>query len=123
MNVDDTEGSVYTIAFEGNRFLMIWNPKRNGWEMPGGHIKKGESPPEGAVREFKEETGYMIKLVEVRDLGHCFVCSATLGKNLKIEHEMESRLFDHLPDQLSFDRAEYEDTVPWAKNTVSKQCD
>ncbi len=123
MNADDTDGSVYTVAFEGDRFLMVWNPKRNGWEMPGGHIKKGETPSEGAVREFEEETGFTIRLVEIRDLGHCFVCSAILGKNPKADHEMESRLFDRLPERLSFDRTEYEDTVPWARDTIPKPCD
>lgn len=123
MNADDTDGSVYTVAFEGDRFLMVWNPKRNGWEMPGGHIKKGETPSEGAVREFEEETGYTIRLVETRDLGHCYVCSAILEKNTKADHEMESRLFDRLPDRLSFDRTEYEDTVPWARGTIPKPCD
>lgn len=119
MNNDDTEDSVYTVAFDGDRFLMVWNPKRGGWEMPGGHIKKNEAPAEGALREFEEEAGYSAKIVAVRDLGHCHVCSAILGKDLKKGHEMKTRLFDRLPDLLSFDRAEYEDTIPWAANTLS----
>lgn len=120
MNDDDTDDSVYTIAFDGDRFLMIWNPKRGGWEMPGGHIKKNETPVEGALREFEEEAGYSAEIVAVRDMGHCYVCSARLGVALKMGCEMRSDLFDCLPDPLSFDRAEYEDTIPWAASTLSK---
>lgn len=28
------------------------------WVLPGGHLEPGETPQEGAVREFAEETGY-----------------------------------------------------------------
>jgi 8-oxo-dGTP diphosphatase len=28
------------------------------WVMPGGHLEPGETPEEGAVREFQEETDY-----------------------------------------------------------------
>ena len=30
------------------------------WSVPGGHLEKGESPQNGAIREFWEETGYQI---------------------------------------------------------------
>jgi 8-oxo-dGTP diphosphatase len=36
--------TIYTIAFKGNEFLMVYNRKRNGWEMPGGKIEPGEAP-------------------------------------------------------------------------------
>src|SRR6266508_2460196 len=29
-----------------------------GWELPSGHIEKGEDPIETATREFREETGW-----------------------------------------------------------------
>ena len=31
----DTDDTIYTIAFKDGLFLMVWNPKRKGWEMPG----------------------------------------------------------------------------------------
>jgi hypothetical protein len=32
--------------------------------------------------------------------------------------EMESRFFDSIPDELSFDRAEYETVIPWARSEI-----
>lgn len=112
--------TAYAIAFEGDRFLMVWHSKRNGWEMPGGHVEDGESSEQAAAREFIEEAGYEIEIVATRDIGYCDVCAAILGKKVKDDCEMKSKLFDTIPDQLSFEREEYEDTVPWAKQLVQK---
>ncbi len=118
MNPDDTSRSVYAVAFKDGRFLMVYNPKRKGWEMPGGHIRVGESVEDAAVREFKEESGYDVEIVKIRFLGHCYVCAARLGERTSCDAEMETRMFDTLPDELAFDRAEYDDTVPWSKSEI-----
>lgn len=110
--------TVYAVAFSGDRFLMVWHPKRNGWEMPGGHVEEGETVEEAAAREFMEEAGYDIRIVGVRDLGYCDVCAAVLGDRVSDDCEMRSELFSELPDILSFDRKEYEDTVPWAERLI-----
>ncbi len=34
------------------------------WEFPGGRIEEGESPEEAIVREFKEETGFSVEIVQ-----------------------------------------------------------
>ena len=49
--------TVYGIALREEKFLMVYNPKRSGWEMPGGKVEEGESFEEGVIREFKEESG------------------------------------------------------------------
>ena len=110
--------TAYAVAFEGDQFLMVWHKRRNGWEMPGGHVEAGETSAEAAKREFMEEAGYEIEIIETRDIGYCDVCSARLGKKVTDDCEMESRLFSELPDQLSFEREEYLDTVPWAKRSL-----
>ena len=110
--------TAYAIAFEGDRFLMVWNEKRNGWEMPGGHVEEGETSEQAAKREFLEESGYAIEVVAVRDIGYCDVCAAILGERITEDCEMESQLFSEIPETLSFDRAEYEDTVSWAYRSV-----
>lgn len=39
------------------RFLLVHRMDRDEWETPGGHIKDGELPIEGAMREAFEEIG------------------------------------------------------------------
>ena len=104
--------TAYAVAFSGDRFLMVWHMRRNGWEMPGGHVEEGETSAQAAAREFE------IEVLETRDIGYCDVCAAVLGEKVRDDCEMESRLFSEIPDQLSFDREEYEDTVPWARSVV-----
>lgn len=115
----DTNDTVYTVAFCGDRFLMVWNPRRKGWEMPGGHVQVGESRLDAARREFREEAGYEVEIREVRDLGYCRVFAAYLGARLPTVCEMEAQLFDTLPAPLFFDRAEYEDVIPWARDALA----
>ena len=55
--------TAYCIAFCGDRFLMVYNPKRNGWEMPGGKVEEGECDIEAARREFREECGMDVDIV------------------------------------------------------------
>lgn len=110
--------TAYAVAFSGDRFLMVWHSRRNGWEMPGGHVEEGETSAQAAAREFLEEAGYEVEILETRDIGYCDVCAAVLGRKVRDDCEMESRLFSELPEQLSFDREEYLDTVPWAKSVV-----
>lgn len=110
--------TAYAIAFEGDEFLMVWHTRRGGWEMPGGHVEEGESSEEAAAREFIEEAGYEIEIVATQDIGYCDVCAAVLGKRVREDCEMESALFRDIPGRLSFERGEYEHTVPWARSQV-----
>ena len=46
----------------GDRILLqlrLWPP---GWELPGGHCAEGETPPETAMREAREETGLEVSM-------------------------------------------------------------
>lgn len=110
--------TAYAIAFRGDEFLMVWHTRRNGWEMPGGHVEPGEASEQAAAREYVEESGHSVEIVATRDIGYCDVCAAILGPKVREDCEMESRLFSELPDQLSFDREEYLFTVPWAREAV-----
>ncbi|MGI6009676.1 MAG: NUDIX hydrolase [Methanomethylophilus sp.] len=115
----DTNVTAYAVAFCRKGFLMVRNPKRGGWEMPGGHVRAGETPAEGAAREFFEESGFRIRVFETRDLGHCYVCSAVIADEpVDGNHEMEHAFFTELPEELSFAREEYLDTIPWALKSL-----
>ena len=82
--------TAYAVAFSGDRFLMVWHKRRNGWEMPGGHVEEGETSAQAASREFVEESGYEIEVLETRDIGYCDVCAAVLGRKVRDDCEMES---------------------------------
>ena len=113
--------TAYAVAFSGGRFLMVYNERRGGWEMPGGHVEEGETSAQAAAREFEEESGYRIEILEVRDIGSCDVCAAVVAGKTGGPCEMRSEFFTELPSPLSFGREEYEDTVPWARSVVESK--
>ena len=113
--------TVYAVAFDKGRFLMVYNERRGGWEMPGGHVEEGETSAQAAAREFEEESGYRIEVLEVRDIGSCDVCAAVIAGKTGGPCEMRSEFFTELPSPLSFGREEYEDTVPWARSVAESK--
>ncbi|MEV7596700.1 NUDIX hydrolase [Kitasatospora sp. NPDC089797] len=42
---------------EDDRVLLVKPTYKPGWEIPGGYLRAGETPSEGAAREVKEELG------------------------------------------------------------------
>lgn len=58
---------------EGKTLMLKRGKKKNDplhgkWIVPGGHLEPGESPLECAIREFKEETGLVLKQVNLRGI-------------------------------------------------------
>lgn len=51
-----------------NNFVMQHNTKKNGWDIPGGHCDKGESPKEAFIRETYEETNAVILPEECHEI-------------------------------------------------------
>jgi len=111
--------TVYTIAFSGSEFLMVYNPRRKGWEMPGGRMEEGESAKDAAAREYLEESGYRINIVAIRGANGCHVCAAALGDKVD-DGEFGSKLFTVLPDELAFERSEYEGVLEWARSVTER---
>ncbi len=54
-----TVGAVCALEHEG-RVLMLSQPHRAGWSLPGGLLDHGETPAEAVAREVLEETGLRI---------------------------------------------------------------
>lgn len=46
------------ILIREQKMLLIQHRYLKEWFQPGGHIDAGESPPDGAIREVLEETGW-----------------------------------------------------------------
>ena len=56
------EGEPLTPMGQGGRILFVEHPQR-GWEIPGGHLEEHEQPEDALLRELKEETGMIGRLV------------------------------------------------------------
>jgi 8-oxo-dGTP pyrophosphatase MutT (NUDIX family) len=105
------------VVVDGGRVLVLRRPSRDEVRLPKGHIKKGESPQQTALREVTEESGYA-DLEVLSDLGHQVVefdyqgthvvrdeyyFSMRLRSSRQMEREEKERQF--LPDWLDWDEA------------------
>lgn len=51
-----TAGAVCVLEHDGE-VLVLWQPHRLGWSLPGGLLERGEAPGEAVRREVAEEIG------------------------------------------------------------------
>jgi 8-oxo-dGTP pyrophosphatase MutT (NUDIX family) len=51
------------LVVEGSRILLISTQEGRRWQLPKGHIEKGETPEQAALREVREETGVTGRVV------------------------------------------------------------
>lgn len=47
------------VARQGAKTLLVYNPRREEWELPAGNIHADETPEAAARRELHEESGQM----------------------------------------------------------------
>jgi 8-oxo-dGTP pyrophosphatase MutT (NUDIX family) len=57
------------VVVDGDRVLILLRPSRDEVRLPKGHIERGESARQAALREVTEESGYA-DLDVIADLGH-----------------------------------------------------
>lgn len=56
-----TVGAVCVIDHDGH-YLVLRQPHRPGWSLPGGLLDRGESAAEAVTREVREETGLHVEV-------------------------------------------------------------
>lgn len=56
---------VVAVIRDGEKILMVERRDGNGWGLPGGHIKLGETAEDAARREVKEETGLDFEILKI----------------------------------------------------------
>ena len=100
---------VVCVARYKDKFVFSYNKKRNGWEIPGGHIEEGENWQEAAKREMYEETGATkVKLIPIsvyKISSYALLCYCEIleMEDLPDEYEMDKIMFsDTLPDNLTY---------------------
>ena len=64
--------SVYGILLEGERILLQRHPLINKFCLPGGGVELGETISDSLKREFWEETGIKVKIMNLIDVSQDF---------------------------------------------------
>jgi 8-oxo-dGTP diphosphatase len=114
------EPFAYVIAFRGDRFIMVRHKDRK-WEMPGGRLESHETHEQAAEREFIEETGRALEIVNCIDIDGGKVCFGFAGPRIrdKLSEEIaEVRELQELPSELSFPLVEYETLLAKARSIM-----
>ena len=92
-DTDDIGGVLY---YWYDKVLLCLGSRSGKWNVPKGHIMKGETPLEGSVREFTEETQIVLNGIPElantydKDDGGKFYLYVLKGKNkfrARIDHE------------------------------------
>lgn len=91
------------------KYVFSYNKKRQGWEIPGGHIEQGESWQEAARREMYEETGATkikltpISVYKITTFALLCFCEILEMTELPKEYEIDKILFSNdLPEKLTY---------------------
>jgi 8-oxo-dGTP diphosphatase len=119
--------AVIAARYQG-KWLLVRHRERATFELPGGHIERGETPDEAAARELREESGadrfslehvcdYGVERDGAHTYGALFFAEIERMGALPPEFEMEERrLFDALPPGMTYPEIQpalYERALQW----------
>lgn len=96
---------VKIIILNKNRILLIKNSYRDGWTLPGGGVKRGETPVQTAAREVKEEVGLIVR--NLKKIGSIVLDSENSGNVSVYGCEIGSESFKI--DNLEVEQADWVD--------------
>ena len=94
-----------------DRVLVLLRPSRDEIRLPKGHVKRGESASEAALREVREESGYD-DLDILADLGHQTVEFTYLGNHV-IRDERYYLMRLRSMEQVDRESGEHQFTPVW----------
>lgn len=110
----DLSVHIYGIAIENEKILI--SPQYDGYDFPGGTAEKGESHIQTLIREFKEETGYLVEPIKLLNVYTSFFHHQKRNKDYQsyliyylvkiVDGEISSEGFDE-------DEKEYAETAKW----------
>ncbi|MBS4537809.1 NUDIX domain-containing protein [Clostridium sp. D2Q-11] len=115
LNIDEEYRGAIVIPFYGDKFVMTYHPGRKGWEFPGGKQEENENLLQCAIRETFEETGAILS--KLNPIGYyriikgenSFKTLVYIGEIAIFEPKPRwsetdlVKLFDELPENISFD--------------------
>jgi 8-oxo-dGTP pyrophosphatase MutT (NUDIX family) len=103
---------------DGDKDFLMARHTTRGWELPGGKLEGEEGPVHCAFREFREETGHLLKEPKYvfkldKDNGTCHVFTGTVGEKVEgaedDESIVETAWFHRLPEaDLAFPNDPYD---------------
>lgn len=115
-------GLIFHKTKQGVRVLLVKNNNGRYWSFPKGHIEKGETEKQTAIREIKEETGLDVQIIDgFREISdYCpfgkirkrvvFFLAQAFSDNVKIqESEIDSYIWVDL--QQSRKKCSYENDL------------
>jgi 8-oxo-dGTP pyrophosphatase MutT (NUDIX family) len=85
--------------------------------MPGGKLEECETPLDGIKREYIEECGFELDVMDCQPMGVVVVFTGVLGKEVG-GGEMDWELMNELPQNLAFPECEYREQIAWAREAV-----
>lgn len=111
----DKANLIYVViaAREKGNWVFVRHGERLTWEMPAGHIERGESAGEAARRELGEETGasnftlqhlcdYQVVLEKKIESGRLYSAEIHKRKSELVHEIVELKLTTDLPPDLTY---------------------
>jgi len=101
---EDSYITVKACLHRNSMVLLLKNEK--GWDLPGGHLKQGESPVDGLRREIFEETGLNIEDIDMVNgpTGkRRFYCASFLTDDVHLSNEHHEYKFFHIDEIKNLD--------------------